>query len=51
MMATEIERKFLVRDDSWRGLGKGSHYRQGYLSTEAGRTVSWAAYWDIPKSP
>ena len=39
MMATEIERKFLVRDDSWRGLGKGSHYRQGYLSTEAGRTV------------
>ena len=38
-MATEIERKFLVRDDSWRGLGEGSHYRQGYLSTEPGRTV------------
>lgn len=38
-MAVEIERKFLVKDDTWRGLGKGSHYRQGYLSTEPGRTV------------
>ena len=38
-MATEIERKFLVKDDSWRGLGEGDHYRQGYLSTEPGRTV------------
>jgi len=38
-MAIEIERKFLVADDSWRGLGQGSHYRQGYLSTEPGRTV------------
>ena len=38
-MAIEIERKFLVADDSWRGLGPGSRYRQGYLSTEPGRTV------------
>jgi CYTH domain-containing protein len=38
-MAIEIERKFLVKDDSWRGLGKGSHYRQGYLSTDPDRTV------------
>lgn len=38
-MAVEIERKFLVKGDTWRGLGKGSHYRQGYLSTEPGRTV------------
>jgi CYTH domain-containing protein len=38
-MAIEIERKFLVADDSWRELGPGSHYRQGYLSTEPGRTV------------
>ena len=38
-MAIEIERKFLVVDDSWRGLGPGSRYRQGYLSTEPGRTV------------
>ena len=39
-MAIEIERKFLVKDDAWRGLGQGSsHYRQGYLSTEPDRTV------------
>jgi adenylate cyclase len=38
-MATEIERKFLVRDESWRQLGKGSHFRQGYLCTEPGRSV------------
>lgn len=38
-MAAEIERKFLVKDDSWRGLGEGSHYRQGYLSTQPDRTV------------
>lgn len=38
-MATEIERKFLVKDDSWRGLGPGSRYRQGYLSTDPERTV------------
>lgn len=38
-MATEIERKFLVKDDGWRGLGPGSRYRQGYLSTDPGRTV------------
>ncbi len=38
-MAVEIERKFLVKDDGWRGLGVGSHYRQGYLSTEPDRTV------------
>ncbi|MGD8618971.1 MAG: CYTH domain-containing protein [Gammaproteobacteria bacterium] len=38
-MATEIERKFLVKDDTWRGLGEGDHYRQGYLSTEPERTV------------
>jgi adenylate cyclase len=38
-MAIEIERKFLVADDGWRGLGPGSHYRQGYLSTDPGRSV------------
>lgn len=38
-MATEIERKFLVSDDSWRGLGSGSRFRQGYLSTQPERTV------------
>jgi len=38
-MAKEIERKFLVKGDSWRGQGKGKHYRQGYLSTVKDRTV------------
>ena len=38
-MAKEIERKFLVQDDSWRGQQAGKAYRQGYLSTEKERTV------------
>lgn len=34
-MATEIERKFLVKGDEWRSLAtKGTVYRQGYLSTK-----------------
>jgi len=32
-MGREIERKFLVRGDSWRKIAHGSLYRQGYLST------------------
>jgi len=38
-MPVEIERKFLVNGDTWRGLGPGARYRQGYLSVEPGRTV------------
>lgn len=38
-MGEEIERKFLVKDDSWRGKGAGKRYRQGYLSTVKERTV------------
>jgi adenylate cyclase len=38
-MGTEIERKFLVADDRWRGLAPGVDYRQGYLSRGAGSTV------------
>ncbi len=39
-MATEIERKFLVNGSLWRpDPSKGVHYRQGYLSSEPGRTV------------
>ena len=31
-MGTEIERKFLVKDDRWRaGASEGRRYRQGYL--------------------
>lgn len=31
-MATEIERKFLLKDSSWKNLAdEGTHYSQGYL--------------------
>ena len=36
----EIERKFLVLDDSYKALSCGhSHIRQGYICSERGRTV------------
>jgi CYTH domain-containing protein len=36
----EIERKFLVRDDSYKSLSFAhSHIQQGYLCSERGRTV------------
>ncbi|WP_303721472.1 CYTH domain-containing protein [Malonomonas rubra] len=38
-MAIEIERKFLVADDSWRDNTTGILFRQGYLSAEPERTV------------
>lgn len=38
-MATEIERKFLVKSDEWRSLTTGTIYRQGYLSAKKGCTV------------
>ncbi len=39
-MATEIERKFLVRDDSWRsGVIRARRLRQGYLVSDAVRSV------------
>lgn len=38
-MALEIERKFLVKSNSWKKLTKGIHYKQGYLSTDKNRTV------------
>jgi adenylate cyclase len=39
-MAVEIERKFLVRDGSWRtATDAGIAIRQGYLSTDPGRVV------------
>ena len=33
-MADEIERKFLLANDAWRGLVQGKLLRQGYLCTE-----------------
>ena len=38
-MSLEIERKYLVRNDSWRRPGTGTRYRQGYLLTEPDRNV------------
>ena len=38
-MGTEIERKFLVRDRAVLDAATGIAYRQGYLSTDPGRTV------------
>jgi adenylate cyclase len=35
----EIERKFLVQDESWRGLGEKVFLSQGYLSSDPDRIV------------
>ena len=37
-MSKEIERKFLVKNDTWRNAS-GTRYRQGYLSSVKERTV------------
>ncbi len=38
-MGREIEKKFLIADNSWQGLVAGEVYCQGYLNSEKGRTV------------
>lgn len=38
-MAKEIERKFLVRGDTWRNLAEGQYYCQGYVPTQGKQTV------------
>ena len=38
-MGQEIEKKFLLVDNSWRGLAAGIPYRQGYLNSGSGATV------------
>ena len=38
-MPVEIERKFLVRDDGWRGLGQAVPIRLGYLSATGAGSV------------
>lgn len=38
-MATEIERKFLVKGDNWRSQGIGQRYKQGYIPTQDQTTV------------
>lgn len=39
LMAVEIERKYLVRGEEWRGLAAPVKYAQGYLVSDEGRTV------------
>ncbi len=39
VMAKEIERKFLLKNDSWRPLAKGCYYCQGYILTQGKQTV------------
>ena len=38
-METEIERKFLLKDDTWRSSARGTRYRQGYLNSAKECTV------------
>jgi adenylate cyclase len=38
-MAKEIERKFLIAGEGWRGLTEGVFYRQGYLCSGPERSV------------
>jgi adenylate cyclase len=38
-MGIEIERKFLVQNDNWRGKSNGLRYRQGYICNHKDRTV------------
>lgn len=38
-MGIEIERKFLLASDAWRGLGQPTPMRQGYLAADPVRTV------------
>ncbi len=38
-MAIEIERKYLLKNNHWKRLGKGVEYCQGYLNSNKHRTV------------
>ena len=48
-MAIEIERKFLVTNNSWRENVMGILFRQGYLSAESERTVRVRLEGDVGK--
>lgn len=38
-MPLEIERKYLLKNDSWKGLAVGIFYKQGYLFDSNGKSV------------
>ncbi len=48
-MGTEIERKFLVRNDAWRQGAQGTAYRQGYLCNEPTHSVRVRLAGDIAR--
>ena len=39
-MGVEIEKKFLLKDDSWKPGATGETYLQGYLCATGGKTDS-----------
>jgi adenylate cyclase len=38
-MGIEIERKFLVKNETWKGQGSSTYLRQGYISSDRDRIV------------
>lgn len=38
-MHKEIERKFLIKSDTWRGKAEPAYYRQGYIARTVDRTA------------
>jgi len=38
-LGIEIERKFLIKSDEWKSLGKRKFYQQGYLLVDKNRTI------------
>lgn len=48
-MNIEIERKYLLKNDEWKKLAKGTYYRQAYLNEPGGNTVRVRIEGDIAK--
>lgn len=46
-MGKEIERKFIVEGDAYKGLAKGVLYKQGYLCSDTGRSVRIRVFDDM----
>ena len=38
-MGKEIERKYLVKQETWKPQAEGTHFKQGYLNTQKERVV------------
>lgn len=46
-MGTEIERRFLVKDDTWRQGASATYLKQGFLSTDKDRVVRVRIFGDV----